>query len=117
MEDVRDVFICRKHLQEHGNYCIGAQTVDRKLDLLIEELKRYSVSVAGIQEIRCVMCGLVAERTVGHARQEKPDWFLESTDILMPLLQMKMKRMKECYRTTVYQMVRSSVGSKEWRMS
>lgn len=63
------------------------------------------------------MCGLVAERTVGHTRQEKPDWFLESTDILMLLLQMKMKCMKECYRTTVYQMVRSSVGSKEWQMS
>ena len=30
-----------------------------------------------------------AESTVGRARQKQPDWFIESTDILMPLLQTK----------------------------
>lgn len=29
-----------------------AEAVDRKLDLLVEELKRYSISLAGIQETK-----------------------------------------------------------------
>ena len=52
MKDVGDACICRKSRREHGDERIGAQTVDRKLDLLVRELKRYGVSVAGIQETK-----------------------------------------------------------------
>ena len=43
------------------------------------------------------------ERTLSCARQKKPDWFLESTDILMPLLQMKNeaheRMLQNCYNS------------------
>ena len=52
VEDVGDARICRKGRREYGDERIGAQTVDRKLDLLVRELKRYGVSVAGIQETK-----------------------------------------------------------------
>ena len=52
MEDVGDAHICRKGRREYRDERIGTQTVDRKLDLLVWELKRYGVSVAGIQETK-----------------------------------------------------------------
>ena len=39
--------------------CDKSRVVDRKLDLVVRELKRYGVSVAGIQELKCseTVCG------------------------------------------------------------
>ena len=49
MEDVGDAHICRKCCRKHdaGN---DSQSANHKLDLLMKELKRCGVSVAGIQE-------------------------------------------------------------------
>ena len=49
VEDVGDVRICRKCCRKH-DASNDSQSVNCKLDLLIKELKRYGVSVAGIQE-------------------------------------------------------------------
>ena len=49
VESTGDERICRKHLQ--GARAIH-NTVERKLDLLVRELRRYQVSVAGIQETK-----------------------------------------------------------------
>ena len=48
VECLADMRVCRKH-QVLGE---GLEAVDRKLDLLVGELRRYGVSVGGVQESR-----------------------------------------------------------------
>ena len=53
VESMGDARVCRRRGGRDGvtsNGVLGNQTVDRKLDLLVKELKCYRVSVAGIQE-------------------------------------------------------------------
>ena len=53
VENSGDEHICRKRLQRVGiSESFALQTVDRKLDLMVKELRRYHVSVAGIQETK-----------------------------------------------------------------
>ena len=55
VENSGDERICRKCPQGGGNVGnrrSGPQSVDRKLDLVVKELRRYRVSVAGIQETK-----------------------------------------------------------------
>ena len=47
VENSGDIRICRRRCPSGGD-----NIVDRKLDLLVGELKRYGVSVAGIQETK-----------------------------------------------------------------
>ena len=51
VESVGDERICRK-VNKPGNHRNDHGMVDRKLDLLARELKRYGVSIAGIQETK-----------------------------------------------------------------
>ena len=51
VEPVGDECICRK-VNKPGNHCNDHGMVDRKLDLLARELKRYGVSITGIQETK-----------------------------------------------------------------
>ena len=51
VESVGDECICRK-VNKPGNHRNDHGMVDRKLDLLARELKRYGVSIAGIQETK-----------------------------------------------------------------
>ncbi len=46
MEGSGDLRVCGKRYTACGH----SESVDRKLDLLVKELERYGVSVAGIQE-------------------------------------------------------------------
>lgn len=48
VECLADTRVCQKR-QVLGE---GLEAVDRKLDLLVGELRRYGVSVAGVQESR-----------------------------------------------------------------
>ena len=45
-----DFCICRKRQVQVGAESIASGQVDRKLDLVVGELKRYGTSVVGIQE-------------------------------------------------------------------
>ena len=50
-----DEQICRKQLMgvaKHGNHSDKPGKIDRKIDLLMGELRKYGVSVAGIQETK-----------------------------------------------------------------
>ena len=50
-----DERICRKQLMDvakHGNHSDKPGKIDRKIDLLMGELRKYGVSVAGIQETK-----------------------------------------------------------------
>ena len=51
VENSGDIWICQKRCLCNG-VSAGADVVDRKLDLLVGELQRYGVSVAGIQETK-----------------------------------------------------------------
>ena len=47
--------ICRKQLMgvaKHGNHSDKPGKIDRKIDLLVGELRKSGVSVAGIQETK-----------------------------------------------------------------
>ena len=53
VESTGDEHICRKRpasVYKPGNHCDDPGKADRKLDLVVRELSRYRVSVAGIQE-------------------------------------------------------------------
>ena len=55
VESSGDERICRKRPEAgrgRESRSHGTQTVDRKLDLMVKELRRYRVSVAGIQETK-----------------------------------------------------------------
>ena len=60
VESMGDERICRK-VNKPGNHRNDHSMVDRKLDLVVRELKRYGISIAGIQETKGseVMCGLL----------------------------------------------------------
>ena len=45
VESSGDACICRSRLMN----VVGSEMVDRKVDLLVKELKRYRICVAGIQ--------------------------------------------------------------------
>ena len=50
-----DERICRKQIMgvaKHGNHSGKPGKIDRKIDLLMGELRKYGVSVAGIQETK-----------------------------------------------------------------
>ena len=51
VENSGDIRVCRKRCL-HNGVSAGADVVDKKLDLLVGELQRYGVSVAGIQETK-----------------------------------------------------------------
>ena len=48
METSRDCRVCCSHRVAYGD-----TGVERKLDLLVKELGRYRISIAGIQETKC----------------------------------------------------------------
>ena len=50
-----------------------------------------------------------AESTVGRARQKQPDWFVESTDTLLPLIEMKNEAQKRMLQNN------STANRKEFR--
>ena len=60
VESMGDERVCRK-VNKPGNHRNDHGMVDWKLDPLVRELKRYGISIAGIQETKCleVMCGLL----------------------------------------------------------
>ena len=51
VESMGDERICRK-VNKPGNHRNDHSMVDRKLDLVVRELKRYGISIAGIQETK-----------------------------------------------------------------
>ena len=56
VESTGDERVCRKRpvsVIKPGNQCGDPGQVDRKLDLVVRELRRYRVAVAGIQESKC----------------------------------------------------------------
>ena len=48
VEGSGDLRVCGKRYSDSASGC--SESVDRKLDLLVKELERYGVSVAGIQD-------------------------------------------------------------------
>ena len=46
-----DECVCR-NVNKPGNHCNDHGMVDKKLDLLVRELKRYGISIAGIPETK-----------------------------------------------------------------
>ncbi len=52
VEKSGDLCICRKRQVQAGGKGNTPMGLDRKLDLVVGELKRYGVSVAGIQETK-----------------------------------------------------------------
>ena len=72
VESTGDERVCRKRVVGERD---ESDTVDRKLDLVVRELKRYGVAVAGIQESRWFGSDVwdAGEYTFLHSGRPLPD--------------------------------------------